>query len=264
MIVRKFIASALATLALFAWAPSPAPAAAPEPQADRVYTLAGTYSCRSADGATARVTGVRAGDTLKVHEDVVDRTGQRTSYDDRYTFDPARQRWHVVSGFGNFSADLPPWTAASWTAEGNDVNTVARRMTLELLSNGDFRRSFFYGDGRGTYVIDTVERCAPGLTPPATDACIAERYPATTLQAPLAESRGIPRSAYPGKVQLAISLNERSEVVGVRVLSSTNEVLNASALAAARAGTFRTEIRNCRPLAADYVFTVIFGADETN
>ena len=87
--MRRLIACALVPLALLAAAPSPAPGVAASPAGDRVYALAGVWSCRSAEGTLVRSTGVRDGDIVKVHGDMVDQDGKRSSFDDRYTFDPA-------------------------------------------------------------------------------------------------------------------------------------------------------------------------------
>lgn len=255
MFVRNLIACALVPLTMIAAAPSPAPGLAASPGGDRVYALAGTWSCRSAEGALVRSTGTREGDTVKVH-DVVDQDGKQSSFDDRYTFDPAKQSWHVVSGLVGFKADASPWVGDRWTVEGVDVNTVARRMTLELLPNGDFRRTSYYENGPKVFVLDTVERCAPGTTPPPADACIADRYPAATLEPGTVNARLVPQ--LPAVVQVVVSLNERSEIVGTRIQSSPSPAYNAAALAAARASKFRTEIRNCKPFAADYIFSVTF------
>ena len=257
MLARRLFACALVPLALLAAVTSPAPGASAAPAEDNVFALAGTWSCRSADGALARSTGVRDGDTVKVH-DVVDQDGKRTSFDDRYTFDPVKRSWHVVSGLGSFRADAAPWLGDRWTVEGVDVNTVARRMTLERLPNGDVRRTLYYENGPGIFATDTVERCTPGTTPPSADACITDRYPATTLEPGPVNARFLPRRPSPAVVQVVVSLNERSEVVSTRIQSSPDAAFNGPALAAARASKFRTEIRNCKPLAADYIFSVTF------
>ncbi len=259
IILQKLIACALAPLALFAAAPSPQPASAPDGARDHVFALAGPWACRSAAGAIAHSTGVRDGNALKVHADVVDDTGKRSSFDDRYTFDPAQQRWHVVSGFAGFRADASPWTSGPWNVQGDDVNGVPWRMTIDLLPDGNVRRTFSYGDAQGRFGVDAVELCAPGTTPPPASACIADRYPAATLEAAQVNGRFIPANAYPGVVQVVISLNARSEVVGARIQSSTNDALNGPALAAARASKFRTMIVDCKPIGADFIFTVTFG-----
>ena len=65
-----------------------------------------------------------------------------------------------------------------------------------------------------------------------------------------------------GIVRVTVSLNADSRVVGTRIVSSPSAIVNQSALAAARESTFQTEIRDCRPIAADYLFTVYVGTGE--
>ncbi len=61
-----------------------------------------------------------------------------------------------------------------------------------------------------------------------------------------------------GVVQVVVSLDTQSRIVGTRVQSSPSALLNQAALSAARESQFRTEIRNCEPIAADYIFSVDF------
>ncbi|HEY0396584.1 MAG TPA: TonB family protein [Candidatus Elarobacter sp.] len=105
---------------------------------------------------------------------------------------------------------------------------------------------------------------APTPTPrptPAPLSCARPNVPATTLRAlepetpPLAQQQGIS-----GVVNVVVSLDAQSRVVGTRVQSSPSAALNAAALAAARGSQFRTEVRNCEPVAADYLFSVEFTA----
>jgi TonB family protein len=69
----------------------------------------------------------------------------------------------------------------------------------------------------------------------------------------LAQQQGIS-----GTVEVIVSLDAASRVVATRVRSSPSGVLNAAAVAAARASLFRTEVRDCAPIPADYVFRVDF------
>ncbi|HEY4439263.1 MAG TPA: SIMPL domain-containing protein [Candidatus Elarobacter sp.] len=57
---------------------------------------------------------------------------------------------------------------------------------------------------------------------------------------------------------VVISLNVASEVVNATIQHSPSAILNSAALAAARSSRFRTEVRNCRPIAADYLYVVTF------
>jgi TonB family protein len=77
--------------------------------------------------------------------------------------------------------------------------------------------------------------------------------PATAILPAIAEQQGIA-----GTVRVIVSLDQSSNLVGARIMTSPSAVLNPAALAAVRATTFQTEIRDCRPLAADYVYPVDF------
>ncbi|MDQ6943481.1 MAG: energy transducer TonB [Candidatus Eremiobacteraeota bacterium] len=89
--------------------------------------------------------------------------------------------------------------------------------------------------------------------------CARPNVAATTLRAlepetpALAQQQGIS-----GIVQVVVSLDAQSRVVGTRIQSSPSAVLNLAALGAARGSQFRTEVKNCEPVAADYVFSVDF------
>ncbi|HEX3550652.1 MAG TPA: TonB family protein [Candidatus Elarobacter sp.] len=100
--------------------------------------------------------------------------------------------------------------------------------------------------------------------PPATPtprSCARPNVAATTLRTvepempPLATAQGVS-----GTVAVVVSLDANSRVVNARVQSSPSALLNAAALTAARGSAFRTETRDCVPIAADYLFTVDFSA----
>ena len=69
----------------------------------------------------------------------------------------------------------------------------------------------------------------------------------------LAQQQGIA-----GRVEVLVSLDADSHVVATKVRSSSSAILNASALTAARNSTYRTRIVDCVPVAADYVFSVVY------
>jgi hypothetical protein len=56
-----------------------------------------------------------------------------------------------------------------------------------------------------------------------------------------------------GTVQVVVSLDADSKVVGTRIQASPSAILNGAALSAARQSTFQTEIRDCKPIATDLV-----------
>jgi TonB family protein len=101
----------------------------------------------------------------------------------------------------------------------------------------------------------------PGLNPfnvtPKLDPTLNEE--ATTLNSvapdtpPEAQQQGIT-----GVVNVVMTLDEHSHVTSASIQSSPSTLLNDAALTAARESTFRTEIRNGKPISATYVFAVEF------
>jgi len=255
-VISRAFRTVAALAVIIATSTSPASSAAP---ADHVYDLAQTWSCRTVDGAIQRQTGRRSDDGVIVRTDTLSGKASPASYDTRYAFDTAGARWRVSVApktVAAFSAAASPWTGPMWTVEGTDVNAVPRRMTFEWLADGDYRLTVASLNGPGWYP-DSAERCTPGSTPPAPGSCIVETYPAATLVPVVTSSRFVPRNVH-GLVVVIISLDEQSRLTNARIQSSPSALLNPAALADARASTYRTAIRDCKPVAADYVFTVTF------
>ncbi len=61
-----------------------------------------------------------------------------------------------------------------------------------------------------------------------------------------------------GLVQVRVVLDDRSRVLWADVLKSASPLLSAVSVQAARAATYQTAIVACRPVPAEYVFTVDF------
>jgi outer membrane biosynthesis protein TonB len=115
-----------------------------------------------------------------------------------------------------------------------------------------------------------VEGPPPAATPTPTPtpkptptplSCARPNVAATTLRPMEPDPPGLAQQlGISGVVQVVVSLDAQSRVVGTRIQSSPSTVLNAAALFAARGSQFRTEVKNCEPIAADYVFSVDFTA----
>jgi len=92
--------------------------------------------------------------------------------------------------------------------------------------------------------------------------CSRPNVPPTTVHAAspdlpaMAAQQGIS-----GVVQVRVSLDANSHVVALSIFSSPSALLNAAALAAARASTFQTRIVNCTPVAVGYLFSVEFDSE---
>ncbi len=61
-----------------------------------------------------------------------------------------------------------------------------------------------------------------------------------------------------GSVEVEVDLNADSKITTVSIHKSSDPALNAPALMAARASTFKTQVVNCRPVAASYLYIVEF------
>jgi outer membrane biosynthesis protein TonB len=103
---------------------------------------------------------------------------------------------------------------------------------------------------------------SPEPTPrptPTPLSCARPDIPATTVRAVEPETPALAQQqAISGTVAVIVSLDTHSRVVATRIQSSPSAVLNGAALAAARGSQFKTEVKNCEPIAADYIFSVDF------
>ena len=125
-------------------------------------------------------------------------------------------------------------------------------MELVYAVNGDMlRRTVTYGAARAA-----DETCAREAETPA-PACATPNVPATTLHA---VEPDYPEEAYiakaKGVVEVRLVLDDRSRVLWSDVLRSLSPLLTQSAVRAARDSAFRTAVVGCRPVPAEYIFTV--------
>ncbi|HEX3465572.1 MAG TPA: SIMPL domain-containing protein [Candidatus Elarobacter sp.] len=113
----------------------------------------------------------------------------------------------------------------------------------------------------------TGQSPAPSTTPapvPASPSCARPNVAAHVLRTVSPDTPAFAaQQGISGTVQVIVSLDQLSRVIGTRIQSSPSAVLNSAALAAARASTYQTEIRQCQPIAADYIFSVEFDAQPT-
>ncbi|HEV2641910.1 MAG TPA: energy transducer TonB [Candidatus Elarobacter sp.] len=103
---------------------------------------------------------------------------------------------------------------------------------------------------------------APSPTPhptPTPLSCARPNVAPATLRAAAPDTPSMAQQqGVTGVVHVVVSLDTQNRIVGTRVQSSPSALLNQAALSAARDSQFRTEIRNCEPIAADYIFSVDF------
>jgi outer membrane biosynthesis protein TonB len=123
-----------------------------------------------------------------------------------------------------------------------------------------------HGEGTAAPLASAVPAAAATATPtphptPTPLSCARPNVPATTLHALEPETPAMAaQQGISGTVSVVVSLDAQSRVVATRVQSSPSALLNQPALAAARGSQFRTEVKNCEPIAADYLFSVEFTA----
>lgn len=89
--------------------------------------------------------------------------------------------------------------------------------------------------------------------------CARPNVPATVIRAVTPDMPALAQQQrISGTVVVAVTLDQDSNVTGTAIQSSPSAVLNAAALSAARMSTYQTEIRDCRPVASQSVYTVTF------
>ena len=109
-------------------------------------------------------------------------------------------------------------------------------------------------------VATSAQTPAPSASPQP--ACARPNAPAVVLRAVEPDTPAIAQQQnIGGTVQVVVDLDERSEVTGARLQSSPSAILNAAALSAARRSTYRTQIRDCRPVPSEFVFSATFVPD---
>lgn len=172
-------------------------------------------------------------------------------------------------GFISTAKHFRDGNAVYSSAMNEDLAAIIKRYNALASVEASARRA--KNDERAKYLegrdaaITTLGRSTPRprLAPRTVRApgCARPNVDAETLHAvepdtpPTARQQGIS-----GTVQVIVSLDEQSRVTAARIQSSPSAILNDAALAAARASVFRTQVRNCKPIAADFVFSVEFNS----
>jgi hypothetical protein len=245
------------TVALLGAAAAPVPPASPA--TDRLAELLGSWTCRDGANVPSTLTVSRDHDAIVAAEQkALLPDGPSYVETQRYQFDAAKGTWQVEASrpYVHFSGSAPPWTDVEWNVAGTWTYTNAAGGVVSRAPRAI--RYVRAGDGplyRGTPDDGPArvngEVCVPGSAPPDVALCPAAGVPATTLHVVA------PGMTYgeTGLVQVIISLDADSHVVGTRVASSTNRSLNRNAEDIARRSTFRTKYRNCHPVPADYLFS---------
>lgn len=245
-------------IALLGAEPAPSP---PSSGADRLQQLIGAWSCRTAYRDPAQLTVTKQRSAIVMTENVLYEEG-RLEHIERFVPNPRRGGWRVESDdFDGFEGAGPAWTGDAWTLEGR------YQQRPDTVGHARFERP----DDRtlrivrwldvGNRAITDGELCYRGGDPPDRSTCIVPNLPARTVYpvppvAPIAARYG----GISGVVQVGVSLDADSHIVRTRIVRSPFGVLNESALKSAGESIYRTQHRDCQPMAGDYVFLVYFNA----
>jgi TonB family protein len=240
----------LAMLALVAGAVAPAGAASPPAPG-----LEGHWRCTgSAIPVTERsfyTVGPWAARTVREIFSAADRTlpnGTPVTDFERIAETPdGTIRVESVDGSGTLSAP----TATQWRFTGRSFDDAAPFTLTYSLEGSTLHRVAT----RGASTVDD-ERCTrEPVAPVAT--CANPNVAARTVHAdePEYPDEAVPKRAS-GTVYVRVVLDDRSRVLWADVMQSPDPSLDRSALITARDATYQTAVRDCRPIAAVYVFGV--------
>ncbi len=265
MTFSQIAAGVLLPFALTLAAVTAAPEPTPSVSTDRVFSLAGTWACAAADGSrTIRQVGTREGDRVDVVRTVQPAKGEPYTAHDRYAFDPAAGLWRVDFDAGTpgvLHAMSTVWNAGdrTWSAVGRDAQGKVQRVRFEMVGTKLARTQLREEPPASSHwVAHGSELCARGDEPPKLVTCAVPNVAARTIVAAAPSMNDVPPGTPSGTVQVVIALDEQSHITSAAIVSSTAPALNPVALRSARASQFQTEIRDCRPIAAKYIYTIDF------
>ncbi|MBV8367395.1 MAG: energy transducer TonB [Candidatus Eremiobacteraeota bacterium] len=158
-------------------------------------------------------------------------------------------------------------TASIESVEGTGTARSTSTAPLSFVGNGPS------GNMTLTYAIDSEdmqrtvseskttssERCTRVAEKRFDASCAQPNMPATVLHAEEPEWPSGALAGMRGIVYVVIVLDERSRILWTDIAKSDNSVFDEEAARAARLSKYRTEVKNCKPVAARYVFSVSFG-----
>jgi hypothetical protein len=247
----------LVPLLLAASPPPPAPSGDVATALATVAALHGHWTCSTASGTPVTrsyASPVRAND--RVDTAVYGRAESTqnglpvTSYE-RIAADHDVTTVHIESVDG--SATLETAAPTEVRFRGKAFNGAA----LALVYAFDGTTMQRTADVGGKRVAD--ERCSRQPDAPTPANCPQPNVPATVLHGvePVPSAlASVDRVT--GTVVIFLVLDDRSQVMWTSVARSPSLLLDQSSIDAARASTYRTEVRNCKPIASGYVFGVSY------
>jgi hypothetical protein len=153
--------------------------------------------------------------------------------------------------------------------EGDATGTVAGGSTIrfaghEVPGGAPFVLTYAFADGgfRRTVTGGSAPsdvRCAHEPQPPAPTACAVPDAAGHMIHAvePSYSAEAIAQHLS-GDVSVIVTLDDRSQVLWTRILRSDSAALDGEAERAARESTYAVTVKNCRPVAGEYIFAVSF------
>jgi hypothetical protein len=216
--------------------------------ADRVHELVGSWTCRNPAGAVSTVE-YREQDGAIIADEKT--PGTQAGVHDR--FRPASGGgWTVDRDTGNthFSGYAPAWTTGPWIITDSQKHGLDIRYAR--VGDGTLWRTFSIS-GR-PFAGDV---CAKGDVPPDPALCAVADLPPLVLRAAEPETPvAVQQEHITGRVEVLVSLDAGGRVVDATIKQSSSPVLNPASLVAARRSTYRAALHDCKPVPAQYMFSV--------
>ena len=103
---------------------------------------------------------------------------------------------------------------------------------------------------------DECRALCKGETPPPVGACVAENFPAYTIAIATPPAPAHMDTRGGGRVVVVVSLDAESHIVGTRIQQTPAPALDDYVTQTVRLSRFQTEIRDCKPIATDYVLAL--------
>jgi len=173
---------------------------------------------------------------------------------------PSLEFEHLVLRAGAVTIEAPEGTTVARVPGAPDAPTppaataAPDELHIDYTVDGDTMRRIAVARGK---TLDD-EQCRRVEEPPFPTTCAQPNARARTLHAEAPDYPLAARGLRSGQVVVLVRLDQHSRVYDARIFRSSNAVFNRAALGAAVLSTYQTEVRDCRPVAADYLFGVDF------
>jgi Gram-negative bacterial TonB protein C-terminal len=242
----RLLSRVLMTLMLASWCAPPLGASA---QTDPLAGLTGQWRCKVARAHDAERSYFLSGPAkdgsaeLYGRDDTTEPDGEPSVAFERIIKKPDR------------SASIEAIEGNAAAADIASLRFTAGTLTVAYTVDGNTMRRV--ATNAGTTLDD--EHCTRLPPAPVTSSCKDPNVRATTLQAvePSYPAEAVASRAS-GLVLVVVFLDDRSRVIWTQVGKSDNHLFDEEAIRSARLSTYRTEVRNCRPVAGRYIFGVEF------